>query len=344
MKPVQNHVHLDTSAVEPRHRLEAWNHYYDGFTTFQNLAPSSEAIHAVTCGWKFGDLFFEHYAYSQSATSMRPGGRFDDRIALRILLRGTTKALVADRPSLLKPGAVYLRDRSHRFYARHDDIEALSVSVPYEAIGYKPGLHGGLRAFDFETPMGRILRANIEALHTSLSSASPEEGQQLAEAFSAFLRTILSRDSKADIPRHPFEEARDVALRRYIEDNLGDPTLSIERICGAVGISRSALQRTFAKDGGVGRFVLRRRLEEALQDLSRRMPERGVVVAVAERWAFHDAAHFSRQFKQHFGFRPGEVVGSALTALSAADGGLVREQAERPQMFGAITPLFSLAA
>lgn len=343
MRPERAHVELDTSAFEPRHRLEAWNHFFAGFTSFQSLAPSSEAIHAVLRGWKFGDLIFGHYAYGTSVTRMRPGGRFDDRIVLRILLRGTSKAVVADRPSLIRPGAVYLRDRSQSLYALHDDGETFSVSVPYAAIGYEPGLHAGLRAFDFETPIGRILRANIEALRTSVSSATPDEGRQLAEAFSAFLRTILSRDGKADVPRHRFEEARDVALRRYIEENLGDPSLSIERICRAVGISRSALQRTFAEDGGVGRFVLRRRLEEALLDLSRRRPERGVVAAVAERWAFHDAAHFSRAFKQRFGFRPGEVTASALTAPSANDAGLVREPDDRRQTLAAITPLSSLA-
>ncbi len=312
MAPIRAHVEFDAASVAPRDRVEAWRDFYSGFTHVHSLAPNEAAIRAHLRAWRIGDLIFGHHTYGPSVTSMAADNRFDDRLILRVLLRGMTRGIVGDAPLVMKPGAVYLRDRSHGFYGVHSDMEVLSLSVPYGAVGYDPTRFTGPLAFDFGAPRGRILRANIEAIHASLPALTPDEGQLMAEGVSALLRTFVRRDTKDDGGRQSFENARELALRRYIDDHLRDPSLTIPQICQAIGVSRATLQRVFAADGGVGRFVLHRRLERALQDLAQSAPRRGLVTAVAERWAFADAAHFARQFRARFGFRPIEVVGSAF--------------------------------
>jgi len=96
-----------------------------------------------------------------------------------------------------------------------------------------------------------------------------------------------------------------VRVKRYIEQNLGSTALSPEMICRNVGVSRSQLYRLFSGNDGVSRYIRTRRLLKA----------RAVLLASAERVSnvafalgFSSHAHFSRVFKQQFGYAPGNML------------------------------------
>ncbi|MFD4659858.1 helix-turn-helix domain-containing protein [Kitasatospora sp. NPDC058444] len=104
--------------------------------------------------------------------------------------------------------------------------------------------------------------------------------------------------------------ARDELLaqvRNYIEDHLADPDLSPQAIARANHISVRYLHRIFQREGvTVGQWLRQRRLESCRQDL-RRTPNRRITVsAVANRWGFVSASHFSRAFRDEFGMSPSE--------------------------------------
>ncbi|MEU0743611.1 helix-turn-helix domain-containing protein [Streptomyces sp. NPDC006134] len=95
------------------------------------------------------------------------------------------------------------------------------------------------------------------------------------------------------------------AVRRYVDEHLGDPGLSAEGIAAAHGISVRYLHRLFEAEGiTVGRLIQRRRVERCAQELTRRGRVSSSVTAVVLSWGFRSPAHFSRAFRAVHGYAP----------------------------------------
>ncbi|KQX64292.1 helix-turn-helix transcriptional regulator [Streptomyces sp. Root1310] len=93
----------------------------------------------------------------------------------------------------------------------------------------------------------------------------------------------------------------------YVELHLTDPDMSPEVIARAHHISVRYLHKLFKDEGTtVGRWILRRRLEECRRDLMRYGRGGRTIAAVAARWGFLSATHFSRVFRSAYGMSPRE--------------------------------------
>lgn len=106
-----------------------------------------------------------------------------------------------------------------------------------------------------------------------------------------------------------------VGLRSFVRDNLHDPDLGADLLQRRFGMSRAALYREFAEEGGVQTYIRERRLAAALRRLTRPSAQgrRPRVSSVAYSVGFEDEKTFSRAFKARFGFLPSEVrTGEAL--------------------------------
>jgi AraC-like DNA-binding protein len=95
------------------------------------------------------------------------------------------------------------------------------------------------------------------------------------------------------------------SIREYIEANLADPDLSPASIAAAHFISTRHLHNVFHESGStVASWVRSKRLEHIRRDLRDPLHAGTSVGAVAARWGFLDAAHFSRTFRDAFGESP----------------------------------------
>jgi AraC-like DNA-binding protein len=95
-------------------------------------------------------------------------------------------------------------------------------------------------------------------------------------------------------------------IQAFIDDRLADPDLTPQAIARAHHISLRYLHKLFeSEDVTVGRWIQRRRLEECRRDMARRA-NRSTIAAVAHRWGFTSAAHFSRAFRAGYGMSPRE--------------------------------------
>ncbi|WP_406010344.1 helix-turn-helix domain-containing protein [Streptomyces sp. NBC_00637] len=98
-----------------------------------------------------------------------------------------------------------------------------------------------------------------------------------------------------------------VRVLEYVELHLTEPDLSPEVIARAHHISVRYLHRLFQDEGTtVGRWILRRRLEECRRDLLRYGRGSRTIAGVAARWGFPSATHFSRVFRSAYGMSPRE--------------------------------------
>lgn len=227
-------------------------------------------------------------------------------------LRGQAQVLLEGEPLIMAPGALHVFDAREDYRSITDDKEYVSVTLPWETVGYDPSRHQAHRALPLESPLGRLLSVNLQAIIDAMPRVTAAEADGLACGFSGLLGALLAHGAASEPQRTQLEEARERQVRRLIEQHLGDPDLGVAKICRLAGVSRSTLYRMLEPAGGVVGYVLGRRLDAAMTDLCRTAPRRGIVAEVAQRWAINDPSLFSRQFRAYFGVRPSDVVGTKL--------------------------------
>jgi len=103
-------------------------------------------------------------------------------------------------------------------------------------------------------------------------------------------------------------QARLVHYKRIcesIENQLGDPELTVGKIAAEQNASLRYIQKLFEADGlSFGQYLRQRRLERCRSDLQS-SPHRHLSISdICFRWGFSDAAHFSRTFRAEFGTTP----------------------------------------
>ncbi|PBC95267.1 AraC-type DNA-binding protein [Streptomyces sp. OV198] len=182
--------------------------------------------------------------------------------------------------------------------------------VPYESLGLDAADVARLAG----TPVPRVSRLGsllspfLSELADTAASSLPPVGELLAWNAVNVLATLaterLNRDATATPDARTPLRAR---ILEFIDLHLTDEDLSPETIAGAHHISARYLHRLFQDEGTtVGRWIQRRRLEECRRDLMIRARGGRTIAAVANRWGFMSATHFSRVFRAAYGMSPSE--------------------------------------
>ena len=173
------------------------------------------------------------------------------------------------------------------------------------------------------SPMGLMLRAQLDALSRILAELSPREQMAALGATEALALTILEAVlSSASAPAgvwdggespDPRRLALFTAAQRYIDRHLAHPSLDAATITQALGCSRSTLYRAFADRGlGISGYIREQRLQRFRALLQRAHP--AIPIAdLAARCGLYDAPNLSRLFRARFGMSPSEFrAGGAL--------------------------------
>ncbi|MGC0318356.1 helix-turn-helix domain-containing protein [Kitasatospora acidiphila] len=168
-----------------------------------------------------------------------------------------------------------------------------------------------------------VLTPFLTALTTSAGRFSPCVGEQLAGTVGGLLAALISEQAAATGPADRGSAGCDMALRvrGYVNDHLSDRDLSPQTIAAHHHISVRYLHRLFEGEGTtITRWIQQRRLEECSRELARRGRVSPTVSAVAQRWGFVNAGHFSRAFRAAYGMSPREWRSATLTTLQSAGG------------------------
>jgi AraC-like DNA-binding protein len=308
---------FDSSALMPRDRFEAWREYIKpSYEIHPVVHESFRHPHISSTGWALADLVCRDLAFSPIAYR-RPRGKGAGYLLLELHRDGQTFGRWGGASFRTRPGEIHLFDQAPECRGITTGWHRLrSVFIPYAAVGYEPARHPGHVRVGADSAVGRVLRLAIEALFAELPRTRQAEAAALAAGFAGLVKGLLLSAAPLASASREFDTTRRLAMRRYLEEHLGDPELGAASLCAAFGASRATIYRDFADEGGVARFVTRRRLEGAFRDLAGGPPDRGRVRRVAERWGFACPYHFSRAFRRRFEVWPSEV----LEAARAPDG------------------------
>jgi AraC-like DNA-binding protein len=96
-------------------------------------------------------------------------------------------------------------------------------------------------------------------------------------------------------------------IHAFIDQNLTDPDLTPAAVAAAVHISPRYLYQLLARQKVAAAALIRdRRLQACREDLADPAMREYPVSAIAARWGFSSAAHFSRVFRGVYGITPGQ--------------------------------------
>lgn len=235
----------------------------------------------------------------------------EDYMTITLQQRGTARLTQDGREALVKPGAFTCCDTGRPFKREHpDDFRFTWLGVPKKELGMSDTDLQTLTGTLFSGHCGTsgLVAGYLARLADQAAGFDPHTGRQLAMT-AVDLLTVLLRERQGRLDPHASETARGMLARikAYILRHLAEPDLSPARIAVAHHISVRYLHKLFSSEGlTVGRWIQHERLERCRHDLSRSSRTAPAVSAVAQRWGFVSASHFSRIFRTAYGMSPRE--------------------------------------
>jgi AraC family transcriptional regulator, positive regulator of tynA and feaB len=151
---------------------------------------------------------------------------------------------------------------------------------------------------------GRIAHDLMHAAFSEAARLSPNSAHGVADALIDLLLLPL-RDAVTTLDRAG-PEAMYVRAQGFIREHLRDPELSIEQISSALQCTKRYLHMLFRDHGlTVSDYIWQARLQHCRQELETQSGK--TITDVAFSWGFSSSSHFSRMFRQYFGFVPSAI-------------------------------------
>ncbi|KQY74705.1 AraC family transcriptional regulator [Microbacterium sp. Root1433D1] len=229
---------------------------------------------------------------------------------LSLMLAGTGLLIQDDREAVLQAGdlAVYDTDRPYSLVF-DEGFRTMVVMFPKHLISLPPDVVGQLTAVRIsgQEGLGGMVVPYLTQLAGNLDQLAGTTGARLAHSALDLVSTVFTRELGLDGVSADPHRALVQRIRSYIDRNLASTDLGPATIASAHFISTRHLHGLFQEQGvTVSTWIRTRRLDQCRRDLLDPMLADRPVAAIAARWGFVDAAHFSRAFKSAFGISPSE--------------------------------------
>ncbi|MGW3263165.1 helix-turn-helix domain-containing protein [Streptomyces sp. NPDC001056] len=258
-------------------------------------------------------------------TNRPSGAPAPGTVVLSVQDAGATVLTQGDRSAELAPGDMILNDPTRPWELVHEEPIRMHVfRVPQGALAVSATDLRRVLAVPIRPRDGgaaALLSPMLRSLASTVRPCPDWLAERLAGHTADLLATLVTERS-ADSAGGPAPGPADplvARIRRYVDDHLADPGLSPGTIAAAHFVSVRHVHHLFATQGTtLGRWIQQRRLEECRRELARR--GRLSVSAVAHRWGFVNAAHFSRAFRRAYGMSPTQWRRSSTPPVSTDRG------------------------
>lgn len=234
---------------------------------------------------------------------------------LSLLLTGSGLLIQDGREAVMGPGDLAIYDTQRPYsLVFDDDFSTMVVMFPTHLIDLPADTVGRLtaRKMSGEEGLGSMVAPFLTQLAGNLEQLNGSTATRLTHSALDLITTLLSNElDLTDEASHPHRVLMQ-RIHAYIDANLASPELGPAQISTAHFISTRHLHGLFQEQNTtVSSWIRGRRLERCRRDLLDPVLASRPVSAIAARWGFVDAAHFSRVFKAAHGMSPSELRNTA---------------------------------
>jgi AraC-like DNA-binding protein len=303
---------FSVGAVAPEARSLHWSKFVSGiFFPMSASFAAPDRFHGTIENWDLGRISLSRFCsgavcYDRAKSHLH--GRAGDDFLV-------TFATVSDARFI--QGGYDLHCRRNEFFIERGDLPyQFSHADDNELWVLKvPGamLKGRVRVVDRHLSyvhdaghgLGALFLDTARGIPTRIARPNAETKDGLGCCLLDLLCLALEDDPRAIGSRMSSVRLAHLArIERYVRRNLARPSMTIEEIACANGVSVRYLHDLFTKSGtSIGQWIRLLRLEAAFNDLQAAR-RKETIAEIAYRWGFGGQAQFSRQFKAHFGTTP----------------------------------------
>lgn len=297
-------------------------HGFDGFTravssSFVPLEVSSRrkdrfrGLLQVTEADRYAFVDISASAHEVHRRPERISGDDEGYYKVSVLLAGTGLLVQDHREVVLQAGDLAIYDTTRPYSLVFDDeFRNFVFLLPKDALEIPATLVRELTATRLprDSATGALLASFLPHVPSAITH-SPESvrarlGRSAVDLLDACLSSTLGAERLDQDPRQVLLRK----VRRYIEAHLQSPDLGPARIAAAHYMSTRRLHGLFQGERvSVAALIRSQRLERCRSELMSPAHADQPVSAIAAKWGFTDAAHFSRVFRSRFGVCPREI-------------------------------------
>jgi AraC-like DNA-binding protein len=314
------HSHFSVQGEAPQRQLLAWRERVGHIIDVPpSLAELEQPFNASIERYALGELVF-----TDCRSDAMPLERSLARIStdnvrdfvFHVFLEGGVESVAGFYPrrSGAQPTARILAlDMNQPLRMRRGACRVLTLFVPGEVLAANlpdaEAIHG--RVIDNATPLTQLLVEHVTALNRQLPNLSASEASSALQTGAQLLigafgkQARLSGDARAAVRAAVFGQ-----VRRHIEANLHEPSLTPENLLNMLPLSRPSVYRLFEHEGGLVAYMRNRRLRAAADELLR-FPQLAVA-DICYGLGFNSASDFSRAFRRAYDMAPQELRAQAL--------------------------------
>ncbi len=245
-----------------------------------------------------------------------------DHFLIQTYVYGFTKHSDAGREAIGSPGKILVIDTSQPWSAITNDFCNCTLVVPRRLLApqltHEDAQHA--RVIDMRNPFCQLILGYINGLLHSVGEMSVQDATEASRVCLGLIAAALNRESAGGSTKTPsllHLQMLKSSIKRFIDQNLHRPELSIDLICERFNISRTHFYRLFDPEGGIAQYVRARRLDLAYKKFSAPGHEWLSISEVARAVGYSDASAFTRAFRRRFGIAPSDVPHAPSLNLSS---------------------------
>ncbi|MCS0600040.1 helix-turn-helix domain-containing protein [Streptomyces sp. LP11] len=245
------------------------------------------------------------------------GSDNDGYVVVKLLSKGVARVEQDRRDACVQPGQLFVYDMARPIrLTLPERFQTKSLVLPRDVLGLRECDLRQITASPLarETPLGGLLSPFLSRLVDAGATYPRRTADLIARNVVDLLQTLADeRLGRATADTPSGARVSLLRIRAYIDANLADPELAPDAIARAHHISVRYLHKLFQlEDTTVSRWIQRRRLEQCRHELASRNAAERTIAAVAHRWGFTSASHFSRVFRATYDVSPAEWRDTAV--------------------------------
>lgn len=243
---------------------------------------------------------------------------------MSVQLSGTGCVRQADRETKLLPGefALYSSIAPYELYFP-GPFSQLVVQVPRDAIVGSIPIADMLTAMPVSrsNPAGQLVVRTLTDINRTVRACTESSARHLETVIGDLVGCGMAQLADG----HAVEDRKQelllvLRMKSYIAANLSRPGLSRHDVASALGMSVRRVNEILAKrETSISRCIERERVRRVTQDFSNPAQAEIPIGAIAARWGFDDAQHFSKWFRRKVGSSPSEYRSRALIDSGSKD-------------------------